>query len=298
MDKEFEFKASNVEAAIEKGLKKLELTREQVDIEVLSKEGIFSKAVVKVTPKEVVEKEEETVKVEEEIVKIEEIEELEGKITSQETEEENKRFEENRNFNPRDSRNRRENPVIRKDCFPAEKERGKEIISNIATYFSDKVRVDAKSYEDELCFYIGGEDASVFIGHRGETLDAIQYLAGQIINKERAESAHIRVTVDADFYRERRKKTLTSLAKKLAASAYANKQELSLEPMNSYERRIIHSALQNNEEATTRSEGEGKDRHVVIVPKCEIISYGNVSAEFRKKGPGRTKSYGQKRRKF
>ena len=276
MKETLEIKASTVDAAIEKGLDKLNLTRDEVEIEVLNEGlGLFGKATVRITPKD------------EEVV--EEVE-----IVEEVVEEEPEESEEKKEYRPRERRDRKPRPE-KKDFFPEEKEIGKAYIAEIAKYFSDGMRIDAKSTEDEICFFISGENASMFIGHRGETLDAIQTLAGQVINKNREEKNHVRVTVDADFYRERRKRTLTALAKKLAKDAYENKREISLEPMNSYERRIIHSALQNSDLATTRSEGEGKDRHVVVVPKCEVMSYGNVSAEFRKKGPKKTKTYGQKK---
>ena len=276
MKETLEIKASTVDAAIEKGLDKLNLTRDEVEIEVLNEGlGLFGKATVRITPKD------------EEVV--EEVE-----IVEEVVEEEPEESEEKKEYRPRERRDRKPRPE-KKDFFSEEKEIGKAYIAEIAKYFSDGMRIDAKSTEDEICFFISGENASMFIGHRGETLDAIQTLAGQVINKNREEKNHVRVTVDADFYRERRKRTLTALAKKLAKDAYENKREISLEPMNSYERRIIHSALQNSDLATTRSEGEGKDRHVVVVPKCEVMSYGNVSAEFRKKGPKKTKTYGQKK---
>lgn len=283
--KEFEFKGSTVESAIEKGLKKLGITREEAEIEVLNGEGIFTKALVKITPVKSNEDATETQK--EEVA--EEIVDTAEKTEEKEEAEEKKKYKEDN-----DRKNKERRPRERKEYFAEEKEKGKEYLKVVTSYFSDKVRIDAKSFEDEICFYIGGDDAKEFIGHRGETLDAIQYLLSQYINSDR-EDNHVRVTVDADFYRERRKRVLTALAKKLALQAYNERKEIALEPMNSYERRIIHSALQNSDEATTRSDGEGKDRHIVIVPKCEVMTYGNVSAEFRKKGPGRTKSYGGKK---
>lgn len=298
--KEFEFKGSTVEAAIEKGLKKLGITREEAEIEVLNGEGIFTKALVKITP---ITKEEtvKEVEIEVEDEKEEEKDEVTDAVIETAENEEAETTENNENGEKRERRNGRNRDNNRRpkekrvDYFPEEKEKGKEYVGVIASYFSDKVRIDAKSYPDEICFYIGGDDAKIFIGHRGETLDAIQYLTSQYINSARSDDNHVRVTVDADFYRERRKRVLTALAKKLAAQAYNEKREISLEPMNSYERRIIHSVLQNSYEATTRSEGEGKDRHVVIVPKCEVMTYGNVNSEFRKKGPGKTKTYGGKK---
>ena len=276
MKESTEFRAATVESAIEKGLKKLNLDKEDAVIEIVSEGGgLFNKAVVKIAAKDDEVIVEETVEIEEETE------------VAPET-------EEKKEYRQRERRDRKPRPE-RKDYFAEEKAIGKEYLVEIAKYFSDGMRIDAKATEDEICFYISGENANKFIGHRGETLDAIQTLVGQVVNKSREEKDHVRVTVDADFYRERRKRTLTALAKKLARDAYENKQEISLEPMNSYERRIIHSALQNNDLATTRSEGEGKDRHVVVVPKCEVMSYGNVSAEFKKKGPKKTKTYGQKK---
>ncbi len=291
--KDFEFKGSTVEAAIEKGLKKLGLKREEAEIEVLNEEGVFSKATVRVVP--LIKEENEETETAEEITDGTEENVTEG---NEETVEDGE--EETENNTPRRRENgergrRNERYRERIDYFPEEKEKGKEYLGVIASYISDKARIDAKSFEDEICFYIGGEDAKNFIGHRGETLDAIQYLTSQYLNKDRTEENHIRVTVDADFYRERRKRILTGLAKKAAAQAYEQRREIALEPMNSYERRIVHSALQNSDEATTRSEGDGKNRHVVVVPKCEVMTYGNVNSEFRKKGPSKMKTYGGKK---
>ncbi len=268
------FKASSVELATKMGLEQMNLNAEEVNVEILSSGGIFSKAQVRITAKE----EAETENKDKAIVQNNDIEEDVQELVAQE-EKVSVKYE------------RRE----RVDSD--EKKAGKAFLEGLIELMPVQARVDAKQFKDELCFYIGGNDASFFIGHRGETLDSIQYLVSQFVNKEKPSQEMIRVTVDADFYRERRKKTLTALANKLAKNAYANKKEISLEPMNSYERRIIHFALQNNEDCTTRSEGEGKDRHIIIVPNCEIISYGNAN-EFRKKGPSRTKSYGYNKRKF
>ncbi len=264
MDNNNIFKASSVELATKMGLEQLNLSAEEADVEVISSGGIFSKAQVRITAKE-------------------EIKEVENNDFEEEIVEEKEK--------PAVKYERKERPDSE------EKKAGKAFLEGLISLMPVQARVDAKQFKDELCFYIGGNDASFFIGHRGETLDSIQYLVSQFVNKNKVSQEMLRVTVDADFYRERRKKTLTALANKLAKSAYANKKEISLEPMNSYERRIIHFALQNSEECTTRSEGEGKDRHVIIVPKCEIISYGTAN-DFRKKGPSRTKSYGYNKRKF
>lgn len=282
MEKEFEFKGSSVESAIEKGLKKLNVKREDVEIEVISEDGgLFSRAAVKLTLKG----EKETTDSEE------------NADVNENTDAEEKRAEvKPERRNDRRDRNGRSRDV-KPNYFPEEKEIGKQFLMGMVEYFGTSMRVDSKSYEDEICFFLSGEDTHSFIGHRGETLDAIQYITGQIVNKNR-ENEHIRVTVDCDFYRERRKRTLTALAKKLAKDACETGKEIALEPMNSYERRIIHSALQDSEIASTRSEGEGKDRHIVVVPVVKEMTYGNVNSEFKRKGPSKTKSFGQKRMKF
>jgi spoIIIJ-associated protein len=180
---------------------------------------------------------------------------------------------------------------------------GQAYLEGILARMNLQATVEEKVSEEEVCYYIGGENASGAIGHRGDTLDAIQYLVSQFINKERNEikkEGHIRVSVDADFYREKRKRTLISLAKRLAKEAIRNNKEIALEPMNSYERRIIHSALQDSEDATTRSEGEGKERYVIITPKSETQS-GMANYEptdFKKTGPTKTRSFGYNKKKF
>lgn len=186
--------------------------------------------------------------------------------------------------------------VITPKVVENNKSGGQIFLEGILSRMNLQVTVEEKIKEDEICYYIGGENASGAIGHRGDTLDAIQYLVSQYINKDK-DIEHKRVTVDADFYREKRKRTLTSLAKRLARDASRTQKEIALEPMNSYERRIIHASLQENDDATTRSEGEGKDRHIVIVPKLNgEITYG--SSDFKKTGPTRTRSFGYSKKKF
>ena len=103
------------------------------------------------------------------------------------------------------------------------------------------------------------------IGKRGETLDAVQTLAGAVANTGREE--YKRVVVDCENYREKRKETLISLAKKLETKATEMRREVKLEPMSAYERRIIHNALTNNKRVYTESEGEEPNRYVVVKPK-------------------------------
>ena len=110
-----------------------------------------------------------------------------------------------------------------------------------------------------------GDDMGVLIGKRGQTLDSIQYLCSLVVNK--GENEYIRVKVDTENYRERRKETLETLAKNISYKVKRTKRPVSLEPMNPYERRIIHAALQNDKYVVTRSEGVEPYRHIVISPK-------------------------------
>ena len=112
---------------------------------------------------------------------------------------------------------------------------------------------------------LSGDEMGVLIGKRGQTLDSLQYLVSLVVNKN--VENYIRVKVDTENYRQRRKETLENLAKNISYKVKRTKRPVSLEPMNPYERRIIHSALQNDKYVTTHSEGDEPFRHVVVVLK-------------------------------
>lgn len=107
----------------------------------------------------------------------------------------------------------------------------------------------------------------VLIGHRGETLDAMQYLTSLAVNRNRKEEGYTRITLDTEGYREKREETLSRLARKIAGQVKASGRPRVMEPMNPYERRVLHSSLQSNPFVTTHSEGEEPNRRVVISPK-------------------------------
>ncbi|MGN1024448.1 MAG: RNA-binding cell elongation regulator Jag/EloR [Lachnospiraceae bacterium] len=119
--------------------------------------------------------------------------------------------------------------------------------------------------ENILTVDFEGDDMGVLIGKRGQTLDSIQYLVSLIVNKD--VEGYVHVKTDTENYRERRKKTLENLAKNIAFKVKRTRKAVALEPMNPYERRIIHSALQGDRYVTTYSEGEDPYRKVVIAPK-------------------------------
>ena len=131
------------------------------------------------------------------------------------------------------------------------------------------VDVESKLNEEEkeLEINLSGDEMGILIGKRGQTLDSLQYLVSLVVNKESED--YLRVKLDTENYRERRKETLETLAKNIAYKVKRTRRSVSLEPMNPYERRIIHSALQNDKYVFTRSEGEEPFRHVVISLKKE-----------------------------
>jgi len=125
--------------------------------------------------------------------------------------------------------------------------------------------IEIKMQKDSLYINIVGNDMAILIGRRGQTLDSLQYLVSLVVNKKREE--YLRVVLDTEDYRRKRKETLERLANKLAYKAKKMRKDIVLEPMNPYERRIIHSSLQNNPYVSTRSEGEEPYRKVIIFLK-------------------------------
>lgn len=138
----------------------------------------------------------------------------------------------------------------------------KEFLSKVFAAMGMEVNIDVKRTEEEISIDLSGDDMGVLIGKRGQTLDSLQYLTSLYVNK--GSSGYIRVKVDTENYRNRRKETLENLAKNLAYKVKRTKRSVTLEPMNPYERRVIHSALQNDKYVSTHSEGEEPYRRVVI----------------------------------
>ena len=137
---------------------------------------------------------------------------------------------------------------------------------------------------EKVVFNVVTEDSSSVIGYRGEVLDSLQSLVGAVYNTDKEK--YLRVVVDCEGYRSKREKTLVSLAKKLAQKAVSTGRKVTLEPMNPYERRIIHSALMDFEGVKTISEGKEPGRFVAIVPDGYDPSKARKSARFGGKGKG------------
>ena len=127
------------------------------------------------------------------------------------------------------------------------------------------IEMNINEEEENIEINLVGDDMGVLIGKRGQTLDSLQYLVSLVANK--GSDKFYRVKLDTENYRERRKATLESLEKNIAYKVKRTRKPVSLEPMNPYERRIIHSALQDDKYVMTRSEGEEPFRHVVVFMK-------------------------------
>jgi spoIIIJ-associated protein len=140
-----------------------------------------------------------------------------------------------------------------------------QFLSDVFDKMEIEVAIDTKQTEKEMSIILSGNDMGMVIGRRGETLDALQYLTSLVVN--RGEEEYIKVTIDTENYRKKREETLERLAKKLAGKVLKYKKSISLEPMNPYERRVIHSALQSYEEISTYSTGTEPNRKVVIALK-------------------------------
>ena len=157
--------------------------------------------------------------------------------------------------------------VIKARVKSSVQDKAKDFLRDVFEAMNLTVVVDVKydELEKTMDIDLSGDEMGVLIGKRGQTLDSLQYLVSLVVNKDVED--YIRVKVDTENYRKRRKDTLENLAKNIAYKVKRTKRPVSLEPMNPYERRIIHSALQNDKYVTTHSEGEEPFRRVVVTLK-------------------------------
>lgn len=217
---------------------------------------------------EAAEAKEETITVAEEISENGEVRE---EIVEEVSEVRSPRRERN---NSRERSNRREReeqsakPNIEYTLEAAENNEAAQFLREMLRLMNIDAQVLANvSEEDGVRLRIESSGMGVLIGHRGETLDAIQYLTSLHVNRSRKEHGFTRITVDTEGYRDRREETLARLARKVASQVRSTGRARTLEPMNPYERRVLHATLQNNPYVTTYSEGEEPNRRVVIAPK-------------------------------
>ena len=142
---------------------------------------------------------------------------------------------------------------------------GKEFLLGMFGKMGLSVQIEKVTTKDKITFQVHGEDLGILIGKHGQTLDAIQYLTNLVANKEVRRRCQI--VVDVENYRSRREETLIQLAHRLGAKVRRTRQKIALEPMNAFERKIIHLALQNEKNIKTDSEGQEPYRHIVIYYK-------------------------------
>lgn len=255
-----EVSGKNVDEALTNALIKLETTSDKVEYEVIEKGsagflGMGRKlAVIKVRKKEdkpieanVKAKETETQKVADSSVSYEPVKSVDNNEIKDDSHEQPKKTSKYTTVMPNEEVERRITTFLG-DMFKA---------------MNLEVKIDVK-FDDPDCVNVelSGPNMGVLIGKRGQTLDSIQYLTSLVVNK--GKDKYVRIKVDTEDYRNRRKETLESLAKNIAYKVKRSRKPVSLEPMNPYERRIIHSTLQNDKFVSTRSEGEEPFRHVVV----------------------------------
>ncbi|WP_186576863.1 RNA-binding cell elongation regulator Jag/EloR [Aquibacillus kalidii] len=148
-----------------------------------------------------------------------------------------------------------ENPVKKAEMY----------LSNIVSDLGIDATIETIVKGNQLTFQLTGEKIAILIGKRGQTLNAVQYLLQLVVN--RSSNQYYTVVLDAEGYRKRREETLVNLANRLAVKAVRSKRGVELEPMPSFERKVIHTALQNSKQVNTLSAGDEPNRHVVIKPK-------------------------------
>lgn len=157
------------------------------------------------------------------------------------------------------------NAVVKVTLIPNPAKRAEDFLNGLFTITNEDVTVDVNKTNDGLDIELSGPDMGIVIGKRGETLDALQHLTSLVVN--RGDNEFMKVSLDTENYREKRNAALESLAHKLASKVVRTGRNTTLEPMNAYERRIIHATLQNDEKVTTYSVGQGMNRKVVIALK-------------------------------
>ena len=271
----------SIDAAVDLALQELKLTRDQVTVTVLEQPskgffGIGSK-LAKVHVEEIGKKEEKKA----EPVKPKEKPQAEKKESSAEeqpkaeTEEvpvaNEKKKKKNKKKNKQKKENREEVKIEAnrtnistkpENLTPAPDHPAKEFLDKTFKEMGIEVSVSVETNEDSVYIDVEGKDTGTVIGKRGQTLDAVQYLTSLVVNKD--EEKYVRVVVDAENYRTKRGRTLEQLAEKLARKVVKNKRSVRLEPMNPYERKVIHATLQGHPKVTTRSIGDEPRRRVII----------------------------------
>ena len=240
---------TDIDTAVELALADLKLTIDEVDVTVLEEPsrgffGIGSKlALVRVEKK-----------------KTQEVKEPEKK--EKKTVEKAEKAQTQKTATPKKEEIKKEIEVKEENLVPCEDHEALIFLKEVIKEMGLDLDITAKKGENSLYLDIQGKDSGTIIGKRGQTLDAIQYLTSLVANKE--SEVYTRVVVDAENYRAKREKTLEALANRLANKVVKTKRSVKLEPMNPYERKVIHAALHDHPKVVTRSEGQDPYRRVVI----------------------------------
>ena len=236
--------AKTIEEAIELALEELKADRENVDIEVLEQpsKGIFGLIGSKNAKVRVILKE-ETIE-----------EKIEEKLPEKKKED-----------------NIIKDNIIKKEIritdYTLEKEKARKFLRDVLESMDIKAEIRIKDTKEGIYINLSGPKMGVIIGRRGQTLDSLQYLVSLVINKDKEKDSYVKVILDTEDYRKKREQTLQRLARRLAEKVQKTGKKIELEPMNPYERRIIHSTLQEFPDITTFSEGEEPYRKVIISHK-------------------------------
>ena len=255
---------TDVDAAVKLALDDLKLTIDEVDVTVLEQPsrgffGIGSKlALVRVEKKKAPE-----VEIKEPEHKEEHVSKKTEKAQTQKTVAPKKEVK--KEIKKEEINNTKETKVIEQieeNLVPCEDHEALRFLREVTKEMGLNLDIDAKQGEETLYLNIQGKDSGTIIGKRGQTLDAIQYLTSLVVNK--GSEDYVRVVVDAENYRAKREKTLEALAYRLANKVIKTKRSVKLEPMNPYERKVIHAALHDHPKVMTRSEGQDPYRRVVI----------------------------------
>ncbi|TKI58112.1 protein jag [Brevibacillus antibioticus] len=142
---------------------------------------------------------------------------------------------------------------------------GRDFLQDVLSNMKVNAKVETRTNEEGMLFDIQGTNLGIIIGRRGQTLDSLQYLVNVVANRHA--DKHVRITLDAENYRLRRKETLEQLADRVAKKALSTKRDVRLEPMSAAERKVIHAFLQKRADVVTFSEGDEPNRYIVIAPK-------------------------------
>ena len=242
---QLEATGKSVEIAIQNGLLECGMKREEVDVKVLEEGGLFKKAkVVLIWGEEA--KVEET---QPEEVKAEEVLESVATEETKTIQEEEQKVEEVKPKRIVDS--------------TRIQEKGKDFLLGLAKILDENATCEVSVNENEVSFSLKGEKLGKLIGFHGDNLQSLQILLSGL--KEKGEGA-LRLFLDVDGYKANRNQSIIDLANKTAEQAIKIERNIHLDPMNAYERRIVHTTLQDREDVTTESTGEGEKRHVVVKP--------------------------------